>query len=144
MAEIKSYIQILSQIPLLAGLNEGQLKKIANRITQRQYQEGEAIITQGKGGEGLFIVSKGKAKAVRIQPDGEQLTVNEFGEKDFFGELALLDDGLRTASVIAVSDIDCLILTRWDFKGILKKEPEMAVIMLEELAKRFRRALETL
>jgi CRP-like cAMP-binding protein len=51
---------------------------------------------------------------------------------------------LRTASVIAASKVECLILTRWDFKGILKHEPELAVIMLEELAKRFRRALETL
>lgn len=144
MADIKSYVQILSLIPLFSGLNEGQLKKIANRMTLRSYEEDEAIITQGKGGEGLFVVSKGNAKAVRIQPDGEQLTVNEFSSKDFFGELALLDDGLRTASVIATSDVECLVLTRWDFKGVLKKEPEMAFTMLEELAKRFRRALETL
>jgi CRP-like cAMP-binding protein len=144
MVDIKSYVQILSQIPLFRGLNEGQLKKIANRLTQRKYSEGEAIITQGQGGEGLFIVVKGTAEAVRVQPDGEKFALNQFGINDFFGELALLDEGLRTASVIARSDVQCLILTRWDFKGILKIEPEMAVIMLEELAKRFRRALETL
>lgn len=144
MVDIKTYVQILSRVPLFSGLNEKQLKKLANRLTKRDYTEGDAIITQGKGGEGLFVLSEGKAEAVRIQPDGETITVNAFSANDFFGELALLDEGLRTASVIAKSDVSCLILTRWDFKGILKNEPEMAITMLEELAKRFRRALETL
>ncbi|MFW5713973.1 MAG: cyclic nucleotide-binding domain-containing protein [Brevefilum sp.] len=144
MVDIKTYIQIISRVPLFSGLSEKQLKKLANRLTRRDYDEGENIITQGKGGEGLFVISEGEAEAVRIQPDGEKITVNTFGPNDFFGELALLDEGLRTASVTAKSEVSCLILTRWDFKGILKNEPEMAVTMLEELAKRFRRALETL
>jgi CRP-like cAMP-binding protein len=144
MADIKYHVQILGQVPLFAGLNEKQLTAIAKRLTARSFDDGEAIIVQGKGGEGLFIVSEGSAKAVRIQPDGDQFTVNEFGEGDFFGELALLDDGVRTASVIATSDTKCLILTRWDFKGILKQDPDMSISLLEEMAKRFRRALETL
>ena len=144
MVDIKSYVQIMSRVPLFTGLSEKQLKKLANRLTKRDYASGDAIITQGKGGEGLFILVEGMAEAVRLQPDGESITVNSFRENDFFGELALLDEGLRTASVIAKTDVTCLILTRWDFKGILKNEPEMAITMLEELAKRFRRALETL
>lgn len=144
MVDIKSHVQILGQVPLFTGLYEGQLRKLAQRLTKREYQKGDAIITQGKGGEGLFVVVTGAAEAVRIQPDGDKVTVNEFGENDFFGELALLDEGLRTASVIATRNVTCLILTRWDFKGILKSEPEMAITMLEEMAKRFRRALETL
>jgi len=144
MADINLYIQILSQIPLFAGLKEKQLKTLANNLTVREYEEEELIITQGKGGQGLFILVEGSANALRTQPDGDQVKVNEFGPKDFFGELALLDDGLRTASVIATSKVKCLVLTRWDFQGILKNEPEMAIDMLVELAKRFRRALETL
>lgn len=144
MVDIKAYTQIMSRVPLFSGLSEKQLKKLANRLTKRDYAEGEAIITQGKGGEGLFILTHGKAEAVRVQPDGEITTVNNFAPNDFFGELALLDEGLRTASVIAKSEVSCLILTRWDFKGILKNEPEMAITVLEEMAKRFRRALETL
>lgn len=144
MADINLYVQILSQIPLFASLSEKQLKTLAHSLKVREYEEGEVIITQGKGGQGLFILIEGTVKAVRTQPDGEQFQVNEFGPKDYFGELALLDDGLRTASVIATSKVKCVALTRWDFQGILKNEPEMAIDMLEELAKRFRRALETL
>ena len=63
---------------------------------------------------------------------------------DFFGELALLDDGLRTASVVATEQTQCLALTRWDFITALREDAEMAVLILQELAKRFRRALDSL
>ena len=63
---------------------------------------------------------------------------------DFFGELALLDDGLRTASVLAAEPTQCLALTRWDFLAALREDAEMSVIILQELAKRFRRALDSL
>jgi CRP-like cAMP-binding protein len=144
MVDIKSSIQLLRQVPLFAGLSENHLKKLAKRLVKRDYENGQVIIAQGKGGEGLFVIAEGTAQAVRAQPDGEEIVVNEFGEKDYFGELAILDEGLRTASVIATSKVSCFILTRWDFKGILQEEPEMAINLLEELAHRFRKALETL
>ena len=144
MVDIDLHIQMLSQVPLFSGLNKRQLRAIADRLSTRTYTKDETIIEQGKGGQGLFILVNGKADAIRTQPEGEDVKVNEFKENDFFGELALLDEGLRTASVIATAEVSCLVLTRWDFKALLNSEPEMAVTMLEELAKRFRRALETL
>ena len=144
MVDIKMHAEILRQVPLFTGLREKHIKKLVQRLVKREYEEGKEIIIQGKGGEGLFVITSGTAQAIREQLDGEKVVVNEFTSGDYFGELALLDEGLRTASVIATSKITCFILTRWDFLGILEDEPEMAVIMLEELAKRFRRALETL
>lgn len=144
MVDIKMHTEILRQVPLFTGLREKHIKKLVQRLVKREYEEGKEIIIQGKGGEGLFVITGGTAQAIREQLDGEKVVVNEFTSGDYFGELALLDEGLRTASVIATSKITCFILTRWDFLGILEDEPEMAVIMLEELAKRFRRALETL
>ena len=73
------------------------------------------------------------------------MEVNTFGPTDFFGELALLDDGLRTASVKAVESTRCLVLTRWDFLAALREaDVEMSIVILQELAKRFRRALDSL
>jgi CRP-like cAMP-binding protein len=80
----------------------------------------------------------------RQRSDGEKIAVNTFGPTDFFGELALLDDGLRTASVVASEPTHCLALTRWDFLTALREDAEMSVIILQELAKRFRRALDSL
>lgn len=144
MVDTMSNVQLLRQVPLFAKLNESHLNKLAKRLVKREYKDGQAIITQGKGGEGLFVIYDGTAEAIRVQPNGEKIVVNEFAEMDYFGELALLDEGLRTASVVATSDISCFVLTSWDLKGILRDEPEIAISMLEELANRFRRALETL
>ena len=144
MSDLKSSIQLLRQVPLFAGVTENHLKKLSKRLVKREYEEGQVIIAQGKGGEGLFVIFEGTAKAVRTQPDGQEIVVNEFDATDYFGELALLDEGLRTASVIATSKIACFVLTSWDLKGILREEPELAIKMIEDLAARFRKALEIL
>jgi CRP/FNR family transcriptional regulator len=144
MASIKEIVEFLHKVPLLQGLNNRQLERLAKRFVERDYPAGKAIVTQGQGGEGFFIVLSGHAEAVRQKADGTQAVVNKFGPGDFFGELALLDDGLRTATVSATEPVKCLVLTRWDFLGTLKEDAEMAVDVLQELAKRFRIALDTL
>ena len=144
MADVKQQIEILRHVPLFTGLNDRQLRSLAKILTVREYHDGDEIITQGNGGQGLFIISKGTAKVIRLQPDGEAVEVNRFVPNDFFGELALLDDGVRTASVIATSELQCLILTRLDFQGILRGDPEMSIVIMRELAKRFRRALDSI
>lgn len=144
MTDAGATIQFLQQVPLFQGLNSRQLKKLAERFVERRYAAGESIVTQGQGGEGFFILAGGKAEAVRTRVDGEQVVVNTFGPGDFFGEMALLDEGLRTATVRATETCACLALTRWDFLSLLKEDAEMAVAVLQELARRFRMALDRL
>ncbi len=144
MASIKEIVTFLQRVPLLQGLNNRQLERLAKRFVEREYPASRAIVTQGQGGEGFFIVVSGRAEAVREKADGSRAVVNQFGPGDFFGELALLDDGLRTATVSTTEPTKCLVLTRWDFLGTLKEDAEMAVDVLQELAKRFRIALDTL
>lgn len=135
----------LNKVPLFQGLKDRQLHRLADRMVPRSYAPGDIIVKQGQGGEGFFILVSGKAQAIRERLDGEKVVVNEFGPRDFFGELALLDeDGLRTASIIPTEPTECLVLTRWDFLAILKNDADMAVEILQELARRFRAALNTL
>jgi CRP/FNR family cyclic AMP-dependent transcriptional regulator len=144
MASIKEIVTFLHRVPLFQGLNNRQLERLAKRFVERDYPASRAIVTQGQGGEGFFIVESGRAEAVREKADGTRAVVNQFGPGDFFGELALLDDGPRTATVSTLEPTKCLVLTRWDFLGTLKEDAEMAVDVLQELAKRFRIALDTL
>jgi CRP-like cAMP-binding protein len=134
----------LLKVPLFQNLNSRHRENLAKRFVERDYKAGVEIVTQGKGGEGFFIIEAGKAQAFRQRMDGERVLVNSFGATDFFGELVLLDDGLRTASVITTVPTKCLILTRWDFLVELKQDAEMGIIILQELAKRFRVALDAL
>ena len=144
MADIENVISVLSKAPLFQGLKKRQLERLARRFVEREYAADAAIVTQGQGGEGFFIVVSGKADAIRERLDGTKVVVNTFGPSDYFGELALLDDGPRTASVIAVEPTQCLVLTRWDFFGALKEDVDTAISILKELARRFRLALDAL
>lgn len=135
----------LSKVPLFEGLKDRQLLRLCDRMVERTYAPGDLIVKQGQGGEGFYVLTAGKAEATRERSDGEKILVNTFGPTDFFGELALLDeDGVRTASIVAVEPTTCLVLTRWDFLAILRQDADMAVEILMEIAKRFRLALSQL
>jgi len=145
MEDIKTIVGFLHRVPLFHSLKNRQLETLAKRFVERNYPAGKVIVTQGQGGEGFFVVASGKCQAVRERSDGEKVVVNTFEAGDFFGELALLDEnGLRTATVSATEDTKCLVLTRWDFTAILKEDAEMGIDILQEMARRFRIALDVL
>jgi CRP-like cAMP-binding protein len=144
MANMEETVGFLARVPLFNNLKKRQLERLARHFVPRDYAAGVAIVAQDKGGEGFFIILSGKAEAIRERADGTKTVVNTFEETSFFGELALLDDGLRTASVVTTEATRCLALTRWDFYAVLKEDVEMAIVILQELAKRFRMALDVL
>ena len=144
MSDLKQTVGFLHKIPLFQGLSNRQYEHLAKRMVERSYDAGHAIVSQDQGGEGFFIIVSGKAEAFRERSDGAKVNVNSFGPTDYFGELALLDDGLRTASVVTSEPTTCLVLTRWDFMSALREDVEMSILILQELAKRFRRALDAL
>ncbi len=144
MTGTSEIVQALQQVPLFQDLENRHLKKLAGRFVDRHYPVGHEMVIQGAGGEGFFVVLSGKAEAVRTRADGEKVVVNSFGPGSFFGEMALLDAGIRTATVTALEPTDCLVLRHEDFIGLLKEDGEIAVVVLQELAKRFRIALDRL
>lgn len=144
MANQDEIVKFLFRVPLFQSLSKRQLEQIAKRVLDRDYQAGATIVTQGKGGEGFFIVYSGKVDVVRERADGNKAVVNQLTDGDFFGEMALLDDGPRTATCVAVGLTKCLVLPRWDFLAVIKDDSDMAVTILEEMAKRFRAALDVL
>jgi CRP-like cAMP-binding protein len=139
MAKTEEMTSFLANIPLFQELNNRQLKKIASRFTPRTYQPGDAIVTQGKSGFGMFTIISGHAEAVLELADGSKTVVNEFGPADFFGEITMLDGGPRTASVVATEETECLILDRIEVIALMHKDAEMATKIAVALAKRLRR-----
>jgi len=142
MADEERIVDVLSKVPLFKDLKQRQLASLARIFVERQGAAGEVIVPQGRDGYGFFVVASGAAKAVRQRSDGSEVVVNTFGPSDFFGELALLDDGPRTATVVATEPTQCLILPRVNFLGALRRDGDMAVQILTELTRRFRTALD--
>ena len=142
MSEQDRIVGFLSKVPLFREFKQRQLERLAKVVIAHEYAAGEVIVTQDQGGEGLFIIESGKADVVRESSDGTKTVVNTFGAGDFFGELSLVDEGQRTASVIATELTQCLGLVRWQFLSELKEDTDMAILIMQEIAKRFRRALD--
>ena len=144
MSDHDKITQFLHTVPMFQGLDSRQLQRLARRFTERSYGTSETIVTQGTLGIGLFIIEKGKTEAVRLHPDGSRVVVNTFGPTEFFGELSLLDEAPRTADVVATEPTTCLVLTQLDFMSALHEDADIPIVMLKELAKRFRRTMESL
>ncbi|MCB9134053.1 MAG: cyclic nucleotide-binding domain-containing protein [Anaerolineales bacterium] len=136
--------KFLAQVPLFKGLRDRQIKQLASRFVTRAYHPHEYIVSQGKGGAGMFVVVSGHAEAILESMDGDKTVVNTFGPSDFFGEIALLDDGPRTASVVATEETECLILSRPDFIAVMQADAEMGVVIAQELANRIRKLINSL
>jgi CRP-like cAMP-binding protein len=142
MPDQNASAEFLARVPLFRGLKQRQIENLARSMIARRYAAGDTIVTQGKEGIGLFVLLSGRAEVVRTGADGSTVTLNVFGPTDFFGELALLDGGPHTASVIAVEETECLVLAHWEFVGKLKLDPEMVTVILQEVVQRFHRALQ--
>ncbi|MBI5670598.1 MAG: cyclic nucleotide-binding domain-containing protein [Chloroflexi bacterium] len=144
MQDLDKRIRFLQTVPLFKGLDDRQLNRLARRFTERSFATGEAIVSQGTLGIGLFIIAKGHAEAVRELANGETVVVNQLGPTDFFGELSLLDEAPRTASVVATEPTTCLVLTQLDFMGVLREDTDIPIAILKVMAQRFRHLMDSL
>jgi CRP/FNR family transcriptional regulator, cyclic AMP receptor protein len=144
MQDNQNIIRFLHTVPLFQGLGERQLQRLAKRFKERAYAKGEAIVNQGTMGIGLFVLESGRADVIYDAADGDRTVVNQLGPTDFFGELSLLDDAPRTASVVATEDAKCLVLAQLDFMDALREDADIPIVMLREMARRLRRIMQTL
>jgi len=126
-------VKLLSQVPLFAGLSHRHLRRIADVAEPVRFGEGRAIVEEGFRGGGFFVILEGSAKVIR-----KHLTVARLGPGDSFGELAIIDGGPRSASVVSTSRVLTARLTRAAFRKVLKREPDVSLRIMENLAARVR------
>lgn len=126
-------VGLLAAAPLLDGVDDEGLMRIADRVVEVTFTSGHVIARQGEVGTGFFIVASGGARVVR---DGK--TVATLGPGDFFGELSVLDGMPRNAQVIADGETVCLALATWDFEAVVGEQPAVALAILRGLAGRLR------
>ncbi|MFH1351265.1 MAG: cyclic nucleotide-binding domain-containing protein [Pseudomonadota bacterium] len=129
---------LLKNVDLFSALKRKVIKSLAASCVERSFKEGDALVEQGDSGRGLYIIVSGKVKIVKETVSGDQLEIAILGPGEFFGEMAVLDDAPRSASVYALEETRCLLLTAWDFKATMKTHPEIALEILPVVVKRFR------
>ena len=131
----KPSIETIARVPLFSSLERRDLERIADSFKQRDYADGDTIAGEGQGGAGFFIIGEGRAK-VTVH-DEERTTL---GPGDYFGEIALIDEGARTASVIADTDMTTYAMTFWEFRPIVENDSRIAWKLVQQLAHRLREA----
>ena len=134
--------QFLEKIPLFADLGSIELQILGSLLKQREYRKDAIILKQDEPGEALFMIVKGRVKVVLYGEKGREIILSTLKERDFFGEMALLDGSPRSASVIAQVPSKILVLERRDFIEQTIKKPQIALKVLEEMSKRLREADE--
>lgn len=128
-------VQLLKRVGLFAGCTRAELRHIAALTSPAAVKQGTILARQGQPGREFFVVVAGSAVATR---NDRELT--RYGPGSFFGELALLDGGERTATVYAATDMTVLVLNRSEFNSLQLAAPSVAFKMLVELGSRLRRA----
>jgi CRP/FNR family cyclic AMP-dependent transcriptional regulator len=131
----------LAHVDLFSGLDKKELRIIANSCQERKYAAGSVLMQQGDTGAGLFVVISGKVQITQaVDPDKAEDELGTAGPGAVLGEMALLDDLPRSATVTALEETQVLILPIWDFRTSLRSHPDISVKLLSALSHRLRKA----
>jgi CRP-like cAMP-binding protein len=130
-------VEWVRQVPLFESCTTRELRAISGVVKEVSHPKGTVIAKEGDPGVGLFIIVEGEAE---VTIGGKRMAILRRG--DFFGEIALLDGGPRSATVTARTDMRLLGLTEWVFRGLIQEHPSIAVRTLESMAGRLRAATQ--
>jgi len=122
--------ELLGRVPLFSGLDPRELETISRTVHERTFNAGDTVAEEGQGGVGFFVIKSGEAK---VSVGGDE--VRRLGPGDYFGEIALISEGSRTATVTAESELQCYGLTPWEFRPLVQTNAGIAWKILQALAK---------
>ncbi len=126
----------LQRVELFAGMDRRQSEQIARLLKERRFAKGETVIMEGSGGAAFFIIESGEAS---VSSKGVNLAT--LGRGQYFGEVALIDGGPRSATVTAATDLVCYALTFWEFRPLVERNGTIGWRLLQALAKQLRDAV---
>jgi CRP/FNR family cyclic AMP-dependent transcriptional regulator len=123
-------VELLQRVPLFAELKPRELERLSGSFKERTFSEGDSVATEGEGAAGFFVIESGEA-VVSVHGDERA----RLGPGDYFGDVAMIDQGDRTASILAKSELKCYGLTPWEFRPLVQTNASIAWKILQALAK---------
>lgn len=128
-------VEVIERVPLFANMSPRDIEGIAALFKERRFVAGETITKEGAGGAAFFVIESGQAT---VSVGGRQRAT--LAEGDYFGEIALIDEGARSATITANTDLVCYGLTYWEFRPLVQRNATISWNLLQTLAKRLRTA----
>ena len=138
----ESAVDLLGRVPLFAELEADELERFSRVAVPRSFPKGTRVFHEGDRSDACYIVCTGSFRVTREHPDGRAITLANLGRGDIFGELAMLDGEVRSASVEALEDGELLALPGADVRSLLSRHPEITVKLVAALVRRLRGANE--
>jgi CRP/FNR family cyclic AMP-dependent transcriptional regulator len=131
---------VLKSLPLFAAFGEEQLRALVPAILRRHAPRGTAVLREGERVDSLYIVVGGRFKVMMGEADGKEVILSFIGPGEIFGEMGLIDDGPRSASVVAIEPSDLLVVTRGAFRRCMAESYDTAMGVMRVLVRRLRAA----
>jgi CRP/FNR family transcriptional regulator, cyclic AMP receptor protein len=131
---------LLRNVPLFAVLTENQLELLTSVVSRKSFPRGTTIIAAGDMTDSLYVIISGRLKVMMTDDDGGEVILAILGANEFFGEMGLLDDAPRSASVVAIEPCELLSLSKKDFKKCMAENFEMTMTVMRGIVKRLREA----
>ena len=125
-------VDLLKRVPIFSDLDRKELERIASSMKQRTFNAGDAVTTEGQSGIGFFVIEEGEAK---VTVGGQER--RRLGPGDYFGEVALLNESARTASITAESDLRCYGMTSWEFRPLVETHGSIAWKLLQAMSRTY-------
>jgi CRP/FNR family transcriptional regulator, cyclic AMP receptor protein len=133
-----SATDVLKKVPLFSDLSEADLAGFAEVMREREYPKNSVILFEDDPGDALYVVSAGQVKVVLIGEDGREVILSVLADGDFFGEMALIDDGPRSATVVAATDVTVVPISEKQFLFLVRETPFFALNVMRTLVRRLR------
>jgi len=131
---------VLKNVPMFASFTDEALRLLATLVTRKSVSRGTTVMVAGDPTDSLYIVISGRLKVMMSDAEGKEVILAILGSGEFFGEMGLIDDAPRSASVVAIESCELLCVTKRDFKRCLAENFEMSMAVMRGLVKRLREA----
>jgi CRP/FNR family transcriptional regulator, cyclic AMP receptor protein len=128
-------IDLLQRVPLFADLGRKELEQVSGSMKERRFEQGESLTVEGRGGVGFFVIEEGDAR-VSVHDEAR----GKLGAGDYFGEIALISEGSRTATITAETPVKAWGMTMWDFRPLVEGNAQLSWKMLQAMAKQLHAA----
>jgi CRP/FNR family cyclic AMP-dependent transcriptional regulator len=128
----------LRTIPLFSSVSDEDLESIASLLIERRFPKHKTIVEEGLPGDYMYVIREGRVKVTKLSGDGREKILELLEAGSFFGEMSLLDSAPRSASVKALTEVRVLALARNDFLNVLRRSPDLALAVIQELTQRLR------
>ncbi len=125
--------KLLREMAFFSDLSDNELATVAGVVKKQNFKIGDTVFKESEDGQSIYIIRKGEVKACKIAPDGDLFTLTIMKDGEIFGEMSFLDGRPRSATIVAVSDLETYVIDKQDFETLVDDNPRIIYKLLRNI-----------